>query len=292
MDIRLDPRLPLVWRDPHTVQIGTDQAVVVLSGVTARHERILSAIAAGQGRSGAGAVAQRAGCREAEVVEIVQRLGPALLQPGSRPPPSIHIAGSSPLADEIRLLVASTGALTESVGTDAAEVATAPTLGVAVSDHVHDPVLAGVWLRRDVPHLHVVAGDRSTRIGPVVVPGSTACAHCLDLHRAEVDSAWGVIAGQLYGRKQVAPTLLATRDVAVRAARRALARASGDEPRLSDAVIETVDTETGVVTRSTSRPHPACGCATLPRIGSGDDPTALDPAPDDSTKGAAVAALA
>jgi bacteriocin biosynthesis cyclodehydratase domain-containing protein len=241
------------------------------------------------GRSGVGPVAQRAGCREVDVVEIVDQLGPALLRPTPGPSVVIHVGGSSALADEIRALLVSAGVSSDSVDGDAAAVGGAPTLGVAVSDHVHDPVLAGAWLRRDVPHLHVVIGDRSTRIGPVVLPGSTACAHCLDLHRADVDAAWGVIAGQLWGRPRVSPSLLATREAAVFAARRALARASGDPARLPDATIETIDAESGAVTRSTSRPHPRCGCAVLPRSDSAGDPSALGPAPDDSRRGEAVA---
>jgi len=289
MDIRLDPRLPLVWRDPHTLQIGTDRAVVVLSGVTSRHERIVSAIAAGLTREGPGEVARRLGCRAADVVEMVERLEPALLRSGPRAAVVIHVSGASALADEIRSLVASVGVRAQPVDGDTAATTPRPTLGVAVSDHVHDPVLTGVWLRRDVPHLSVVTGDRSTRIGPVVVPGEVACAHCLDLHRSDHDSAWGVIAGQLWGRPAVAPSLLATREVAALATRRIVARALGDPACPPDAVIETLDADTGTVTRSTSRPHPECGCAILPRSGSDAGQTALVPAPDGSTRGAAVA---
>jgi bacteriocin biosynthesis cyclodehydratase domain-containing protein len=290
MDIRLDPRLPLVWRDPHTLQIGVDRPVAVLGALTSRHERIISAIASGHGRSGVGAVAQRAGCREGEVAELATRLSAGLVQQ-QRPKSevSIHVAGSSSLADEIRSLLVSAGVVVAGVDVDEAAVAPPPTLGVAVSDHVHDPVLAGVWLRRDVPHLCVVTSDLSSRIGPLVVPGEVACAHCLDLHRADVDSAWGVIAGQLWGRPVVGRTLLSIREVAVRAVRRALARAEGDPDRLPDAVIEMIDSETGAITRSTSRPHPGCGCAALPRSDSAADPAALAPAPGGSTRGADVA---
>lgn len=289
MDIRLDPRLPLVWRDPQTLQIGVDHPVAVLDGVTSRHERIISAIAAGHGRAGEAPLAQRAGCREAEVLDLVARLGPALIPPGPQAPVTIHVAGASGLADEVRELIRSTGARVERVDGDAAAVAPPPTLGIAVSDHVHDPVLAGIWLRRDIPHLAVVTGDLATRIGPVIVPGVTACPHCLDLHRADVDASWGVIAGQLWGRPRAGVSLLVLREVAVRVARRALARATDASRQRDDDLIETLDSESGEITRSTSRPHPDCGCAALPRSDSVADPIALAPAPGGSTKAEVVA---
>jgi hypothetical protein len=299
MDIRLDPRLPLVWRDPHTLQVGVDHPVAILTGVTSRHERIISAIAAGHGRSGTGVVAQRAGCRDADGLELVAKWTPALLEPRAPVTLPVHVAGDCPLAEEISSLFTAEGVPTIRVSGDTAEMGPLPLLGVAVSDHVHDPVLARAWLRRDIPHLAVVTGDFSTRIGPLVVPGRTACAHCLDLHRASGDSSWGVIAGQLWGRPHVTQSLVATRDIAVRVVRRVLARvaadsttAAGDALAIPDAAIETIVAETGALTGSTSRPHPDCGCAALPRIDSVGDPSALAPAPGGSTTGEAVAALA
>ena len=78
------------------------------------------------------------------------------------------------------------------------------------------------WLRRDVPHVLVRVGDRSVRVGPVVVPGVTACARCLHLHDGDRDRAWPAIAGQLAARPVVAPPLLVLREAAVRTVRRVL----------------------------------------------------------------------
>lgn len=289
MDIRLDSRLPLVWRDPRTLQVGVDRPVAVIDGVTSRHERIIAAIAAGHGRSGVGSVAQRAGCRDAEVSELVEKLRPALLPRDPAVVATIHVAGSTALADEIHSLFASTGTPTRRVDGDQAGTGPVPTLGVAVAEHVHDPVLAGAWLRRDVPHLSVVTGDVATRVGPVVVPGVTACAHCLDLHRADVDGAWGVIAGQLWGRPSVGQPLLATHEAAVSVVRRVMARLAGDPARAPDPLVESIDAATGIVTTATTTPHLRCGCAALPRIGSADGRSDLALGPGGSTRGEDVA---
>jgi bacteriocin biosynthesis cyclodehydratase domain-containing protein len=288
MDIRFDPRFPLVWRDPQTLQIGVDRPVVVLDSLTSRQERIVAAIAAGHGRSGLAGIVHHSGCRESDVTTLVSRVTPALVVEPNATGPQIAIAGSCALADEIDSLLRASGLVPSRVDVETVALEPVPALGIAVSHHVHEPALVGSWLRRDIPHLCVVSGDVSTRIGPLVVPGRTACTHCLDLHRSDVDTAWGVIAGQLWGRRPVDSGMLATRDVAVRTVRRAIDHLLGEPRRTADAVIDTIEQETGAVTRSTSRPHPACGCAALPRNDSAGGPSPRAPGRHDSTRGAGV----
>jgi hypothetical protein len=53
-------------------------------------------------------------------------------------------------------------------------------------------------LRRDgVPHLAAAASEAIGVVGPLVLPGRTACLRCLDLTRAEGDPAWPLILAQL-----------------------------------------------------------------------------------------------
>jgi bacteriocin biosynthesis cyclodehydratase domain-containing protein len=295
MDIRFDPRLPLVWRDPHTLQIGVDAPAVVLEGLTARQERLVAAIAAGHGRSGLGGLIARTGQKDAEVAQLVERLAPALADDHRVTAPVVELAGSCSLADAVERLLTDSGARVRRVDASTAGLTGDADVGIAVSRHVHDPGVSAAWLHDDLPHLAVVRGDLTTRIGPVVVPGATACAHCLDLHRADVDGAWGVIAGQLWGRVSPGLPAVAESDAAARAVRRLLRRhrrlVSGgeeapDDP-VDDAVIETVDVETGLVTTTRSRPHPDCGCAALAESGWGAAPPDLGPGPSGSTRDAA-----
>lgn len=53
----------------------------------------------------------------------------------------------------------------------------------------------------DVPHLPVcVFGSRAV-IGPLVLPGTTGCLRCAELHRADAEPAWPRIAAQLAHRR-------------------------------------------------------------------------------------------
>ncbi len=49
MVLKLDPRFPLVWRTPSSLQLGVDPAVVTLHDVSETTERLLAALVAGVG---------------------------------------------------------------------------------------------------------------------------------------------------------------------------------------------------------------------------------------------------
>ncbi|WP_299035787.1 hypothetical protein [uncultured Pseudokineococcus sp.] len=70
-------------------------------------------------------------------------------------------------------------------------------LVVLVADGAPPPARAAQLLRADADHLAVVLRERSAVVGPLVVPGRTACLRCLDLHRADRDPEWPRVAAQL-----------------------------------------------------------------------------------------------
>jgi bacteriocin biosynthesis cyclodehydratase domain-containing protein len=74
-----------------------------------------------------------------------------------------------------------------------------PDLAILVGRH---PMELRAGLMRDqVPHLAVAADEAIGVVGPLVIPGRTACLRCLDLTRAERDPAWPLILAQLEGRE-------------------------------------------------------------------------------------------
>jgi hypothetical protein len=74
-----------------------------------------------------------------------------------------------------------------------------PDLAIMVGRH---PMERRASLMRDqVPHLAVAADEAIGVVGPLVIPGRTACLRCLDLTRAERDPAWPLILAQLEGRE-------------------------------------------------------------------------------------------
>jgi len=296
--LRLPARAPVVWRDPSSLQIGVEKVHAVVDRVTAGQAEFLAAVSAGLGTGGISAVVVQVGCNRSEAVDLVRQLGSVVLPgpPARRTPlprPVVRLAGRGALADEVGRLLEScgVGVLLEDGESAASAVSTPgrldgarPHVGVAVGGLVLDPVVVSEWLRRDVPHVLVRVGDRSVRVGPVVVPGVTACARCLHLHDGDRDSAWPAIAGQLAARPVVAPPLLVLREAAVRTVRRVLetrtsldggdgAGDDDDERRVGGsppAEVVRIDLDTYEVSSSVVRPHPDCGCGAPPGTGSVD----------------------
>ena len=146
---------------------------------------------------------------------------------------------------------------------DAAPATAAALPDLAVLTGHRSPELQEALMGEQVPHLAVSAGEAIGVVGPLVVPGRSACLRCLDLARADRDPAWPLILAQLAGRHPDplgcdAPLAAA---VAAQAAFQALAlidRAAGTGA-VTNGTLELVLPE-WQWRRRTWLPHPRCSC--------------------------------
>nr|MBP1191389.1 bacteriocin biosynthesis cyclodehydratase domain-containing protein [Frigoribacterium sp. PvP032] len=278
----------MVWRDPSTLQIGVEHVHAVVDHVTTGQAEFLAAVSSGLGVGGISAVVVQVGCDRSEALALVRRLGPVIGgSPTNQPEPArrpvVRLAGHGALADEVGRLLESCAVGVLAEDGDSAAAARGPAddaadgarahVGVVVGGLVPDPVVTSEWLRRDVPHVLVRVGDRSVRVGPVVVPGATACARCLHLHDGDDDRAWPAIAGQLAALPVASPPLLVLRDAAVRTVRRVLSLTSTDgvghgRGGVGPAEVVRIELDTLEVSSSVVQPHPDCGCGAPPGTGS------------------------
>jgi bacteriocin biosynthesis cyclodehydratase domain-containing protein len=116
-----------------------------------------------------------------------------------------------------------------------------------------------------VPHLAASASEAIGVVGPLVLPGRSACLRCLDLARTERDPAWPLILAQLASQAATDPlgcdTLLATM-VAAQAAAQALAfldQGAEAAAAVTNGTLELV-LPGWQWRRRTWQPHPQCGC--------------------------------
>jgi len=111
---------------------------------------------------------------------------------------------------------------------------------------------------------HLVAGVRETTavVGPLVLPGRTGCLRCGDLHRADRDPAWPVVAAQLVGirrrREEPCDVVLATVAASL-AALHCLAHLDGRPSAATGASLELSLTDWRLRRRSWPA-HPRCDC--------------------------------
>ena len=250
MVLKLDPRLPILWRTPSSVQVGT-HPVAVLDEVSDGDARLLAALASGVSESGYAMLARAAGVEVERSEELLTLLAPALDAAVEPSPARAAVLGDSPLAREVAGLLSASGALG---GVESAEVIVLVGAWlIAPADHMR-------WLNRDVVHVPVVADEVTVEVGPFVEPGVGPCLYCVHLARVDDDEAWPAVATQLLGREapEVAPLLRA--EVAAFAARTVLARLA-DGP--GDGTSWRLDGRGGVSVRQWRR-HPGCRCAAPP----------------------------
>ena len=79
MTLRLDPRHPVVWRSPDSIQVGIDRPLVVITAVSDGLERMLAALFVGVPRSGALMIGREGGASDEAILDLLGALRPALL---------------------------------------------------------------------------------------------------------------------------------------------------------------------------------------------------------------------
>jgi hypothetical protein len=96
---------------------------------------------------------------------------------------------------------------------------------LAVLTDGHPPELPGTLVAGAVAHLTAAASEAIGVVGPLVIPGRTACLSCVDLARSDRDPAWPLILAQASGRasQPAACTAVLAAAVAAQATAQALA---------------------------------------------------------------------
>jgi bacteriocin biosynthesis cyclodehydratase domain-containing protein len=271
--LRLDPRYPLVWRSPTSLQLGVDRPRARFDQVTIAEERMLAALAVGSTARGIEVIGRNSGLTRAQVAEFQAAIHPALA-PAEEPAVSspaaartVVISGAGPTADRLAWRLTEAGLDPRPTGVRPDDAVAAPALraaglAVVVGHYVLDPEFYGLWLRRDIPHLPIVFGDTGVRIGPLVEPGAGPCLYCLDRHRTDADPAWPAIASQLWGLRSTAETPFLASEAATAAARLVVDRLAGRAVPAATSI--TIDAATGRQSQGGHLRHPDCGCAGIP----------------------------
>ena len=138
-----------------------------------------------------------------------------------------------------------------------------PDLVLLADVEVVDPARAARLARRGQPHLVARVREGVGVVGPLVVPGRSACLGCLERARAAADPRWPTVAAQLVGRVTSAPVATATATAAL-AAEQALLfldapHAPAGAPPLLGTVLE-LDPRRVRWRRRAVGVHPDCPC--------------------------------
>lgn len=136
------------------------------------------------------------------------------------------------------------------------------TLAVLVGSRAHDRDARASLAGSATPHLVATVQEVRGLVGPLVVPGSTPCLDCLDLHRRDRDPGWPLLAAQQASPGPVGtPACDAALALAVAAcaALQALAHLDGQSCAAAAGTLELTPPDHRWRRRSWTL-HPACGC--------------------------------
>lgn len=121
-----------------------------------------------------------------------------------------------------------------------------------------DRAIPDELLRSDQPHLFVRATEEVGIVGPLVVPGATACLRCTDLFRRDRDPAWPTLLNQLV-RLRACPPPVVTSWAAATAVAQVFSFLNGGRPESCGATVELSGRDHRVRWRPWPA-HPGCGC--------------------------------
>jgi bacteriocin biosynthesis cyclodehydratase domain-containing protein len=228
-----------------------------------RARQAAAVVVHGGGRVGA-TLAALLGAAGVGHVHVVDR-GPVRagdLAPGGLAVGDVHRARATAAADAVRRGApeVQTGQLASYRRPDVVVIATTRPVDTELAAALHGAGLT-----------HLVVGVRETTavVGPLVAPGWTTCLRCTDLHRADRDPAWPLLAAQLTAPRPGAPepcdVALATLAAAL-GALQCLAQLDGEPVACHGGTLELALPGWRVRRRSWP-PHPRCACGSAARAG-------------------------
>ncbi|MFI6994372.1 hypothetical protein [Nonomuraea wenchangensis] len=123
-----------------------------------------------------------------------------------------------------------------------------------------DGVLANELTALGIPHLLASAFEGHGMVGPLVLPGRTACLHCLDLARRDRDPAWAIVTATVggYPPGEIACDATLATLVAAQAVGHALAHLDGKDSAVTNGTMDV--TPDWRWKRSAWEQHPHCRC--------------------------------
>jgi hypothetical protein len=172
--------------------------------------------------------------------------------------------GVRPVDEGQSLAAATARAITAAapeVDTTALPMGDRPDLVVLAQDRPIDDERRDALHARACPHLQLRLGPGFGVVGPLVIPGLTACLRCTDLHRLDRDPAWTSLAVQLGVARRsssACEVALATAMTGI-AAVQVLSFLDGEDPATIDGTLE-LHLPAWQLRRRSWPAHPDCPC--------------------------------
>lgn len=188
--LRLDPGLPPLWRTERILQFGIDPVASVVDPAPWQ-ERFVRELERGIPSSALPVLAAEYGVDLRAVRDFLDHVAPAVA-PGARLGADrvvVEIAAEDDTADALVGALTASGIVPDVVDGDdrTPRLSDRSVPRIVVAHNALDPGRARAAMREDAPHLPIVFSGTRAMVGPLVVPGRTACLACVDAHRYDAD---------------------------------------------------------------------------------------------------------
>lgn len=259
MTLRIDPHLTFAWRSTEELQLGAPRARARVRIVDDLELRAIDLLRVGTRQQDWDTwVSQQPqpGAKE-RLDTLLAQLRPALTSDRSV---SLLDSVSVGIQGDPELVRYSTP-IVRQLGYEVSSGNIRPDVTLVVANHVLAPEHYRTLLQSDWPHLPIVSTDSGIEVGPLVNPGVTSCAYCLDQSRIDADEAWPAIAMQLRRRRggRHSPLLW---HAALVFTGFLLERLRQQQP-VTDRLYTVMPN--GTTSMRVVKNHPNCGCRTLSR---------------------------
>lgn len=281
--IRLDPSAIPLWRDDGRVQFGAP-ALAHTPFAGAWVDVVVAALAAGTTRAEVRGLARVHGAADGDGDALLDAVAPAIATRRRQAAIAVQVADDLPerIVRAVLAALPARASVIPFAGSAAHRVPTGAHV-VLLAAHRVEPRRAAALLSEDVTHIPLTLDAGSATIGPVVVPGRTACLACLDAARRRDDAHWPTIAAQLLGRPR--PDV----DVALAAEAGRAARFLLSGPIASTTRSLRLRADSFRRAWEMHRPSEECQCRSPEESARESVPYALDLSPSSSTASAPLA---
>lgn len=198
--VRLSPAHPPLWRDEHTMQLGLNDEVI-LRDLTPGQIDFIHALEGGFPLDAIDRVAAACELTVTEAHQLLERVAAAVEDAPARYNLAVTAVPGSAQTAHLR----SFAAAAEDAGVRITEDGA---VAVVITPVALVPRTTARWMADDRVHVPVIISSDAITVGPVIVPGVSACATCLALAQREADPAWAYLVTQLIDRLTPPPATL------------------------------------------------------------------------------------
>lgn len=258
---RLRSQRPLVWRTPHSIQIGIDEPRLIIDDIPDNAAPLIQALRDGISEEGVAVLAKQLRMSQRVATEIVRSCAPAF-EPDSSPLPlTTTVFGASRVSAALGSLLEQWGAL--STHTTSFPLPAQPGVVVLVGEYVADPSWNAHLTHTSTPHIPVLFSDLSITAGPVITPGETPCLACIELWHRDEEPEWLSVGSQLWSTPAPTATVQGAHHAAALCALLLGLMGSPGLLAPSSGLVLSTRLDTGKTTRRSVDFHPDCHCRGL-----------------------------